>query len=353
LENKNKPLITIVVPVYRSQAFLNQCVDSLLNQTLKSIEIILVNDGSPDNSGLICDEYARKDDRIVVIHQKNKGAADALNQGTYKASAPFLMYVDADDWLEDNTCQISFDTMEQYNADVVFWSYYRESQLASTKDVPIFTKDTFFDESSIKDLYRRIVGLLGEEIRNPIRTDAISAGWGRLYRRELITKNNIKWTDTQLVGSSDVLFSIHVFQHVKRAYFLNKHLNHYRTYNPSSLTKNYGFSLHGKFLNLFKLIKDHIEKYNLGNDFKQALNNRICLSLINNTLGIVGVKNETSVSEKIERIKLILNDPTYRDAIYNFNTKHLSFHWWIFFLIAKWRFSLGIYFLGIIMRRLR
>lgn len=350
---KEEPLISIIVPVYKSEKFLGQCIDSLIDQTLRPIEIILINDGSPDTSGKICDEYGKLNHNILIIHQENKGAAAALNAGTKAASAPFIMYLDADDWIEKDTCQISYEAINSSKSDVVFWSYFRECDNISIKDKPIFEKDTFFDETSIKNLHRRIVGLVGKEMKNPVRTDAISAGWGKLYRRNIIIENNIKWIDTQLVGSSDVIFSIQVFQHVQRALFLNKHLNHYRMYNPNSLTKNYSFSLYGKLINLYSIIFKHLNDYNLDINFHEALSNRISLSLINSTLSIISLKKKATLLVKYKHLRLILNDNHYKNAIKSLKLIFLPLHWKLFFLFAKWRFTLGIYFLGIIMSKLR
>lgn len=97
--------ISIIVPIYEVEQYLNRCVESLINQTYKNIEIILVDDGSPDRCPSICEEYARQDDRVVVIHKKNGGLSDARNCGLMKASGDYILYVDSDDYLELNACE--------------------------------------------------------------------------------------------------------------------------------------------------------------------------------------------------------------------------------------------------------
>ena len=96
----DKPLISVVVPVYKTEAYLRQCVDSLLIQTYSHLEIILVDDGSPDGSGAVCDQYARRDARICVIHQKNGGVSAARNAGVQVATGQYIAFVDSDDWVE-------------------------------------------------------------------------------------------------------------------------------------------------------------------------------------------------------------------------------------------------------------
>ena len=101
----SKPVYSIIVPVFKVEAYLDKCVQSLINQTYRNIEIILVDDGSPDRCGEMCDAYARVDSRIKVIHQKNGGLSDARNTGIHAASGEYLMFVDSDDYITEDTCQ--------------------------------------------------------------------------------------------------------------------------------------------------------------------------------------------------------------------------------------------------------
>ncbi len=95
---------SVIIPVYNVQNYLRTCIDSVINQSLREIEIILVDDGSTDNSGQICDEYSAKDNRIKVIHECNKGLSCARNKGIAFSTAPFIMFVDSDDWVEPKFC---------------------------------------------------------------------------------------------------------------------------------------------------------------------------------------------------------------------------------------------------------
>ena len=113
------PKVSIVVPMYGVEPFLNKCVDSLLAQSLHDIEIILVDDGSPDRCGEMCDEYAKRDKRVVVIHKSNGGLSDARNKGLDVAKGDYVMFVDSDDWIELETCSIIIGLAVKYEVDVV------------------------------------------------------------------------------------------------------------------------------------------------------------------------------------------------------------------------------------------
>ncbi len=100
MQSKKDPLVSIVIPVYKVEKYLKRCVESILSQSYKNMEIILVDDGSPDQCGVICDEYAERDERIVVIHKENGGLSDARNAGTMNAAGEYITYVDSDDWID-------------------------------------------------------------------------------------------------------------------------------------------------------------------------------------------------------------------------------------------------------------
>lgn len=119
------PLVTIIVPIYKVEKYLRRCIDSLLVQTYPNIEIILVEDGSPDRCGAICDEYAQKDSRIKVIHQENKGLAAARNAALDIAQGEYIMFVDSDDYVEPTFCEIPLKTALEQNADMVIFGYKR------------------------------------------------------------------------------------------------------------------------------------------------------------------------------------------------------------------------------------
>ena len=106
----SKPKISVVIPIYNVEKYLQRCVDSVLNQTLRDLEIILVDDGSPDKCPLICDQYAKKDSRVFVIHKKNGGLASARNAGMKAATGTYLFFLDSDDWIDLDGLELLYNT---------------------------------------------------------------------------------------------------------------------------------------------------------------------------------------------------------------------------------------------------
>jgi glycosyltransferase involved in cell wall biosynthesis len=118
-------LISVIVPIYKTEKYIRRCVDSILMQTYKNLEIILVDDGSPDKCPEICDEYAKKDNRVKVIHKQNGGLASARTAGLDMATGCYIGTVDSDDWIENQTYETAMAIMQKHNPDLIKWCYYK------------------------------------------------------------------------------------------------------------------------------------------------------------------------------------------------------------------------------------
>lgn len=162
-----QPLLSVIIPVYKVEKYLRQCIDSVINQTYKNLEIILVDDGSPDNCGKICDEYAEKDKRVKVIHQLNKGVSAARNLGTELAKGEYIAYVDSDDWLDIHMYEELFKVLNKYNLDMIrcaaFESDGKSKKVISPKKEyanKLFTNEEvlerYFDEFLCKVIWNTI-----------------------------------------------------------------------------------------------------------------------------------------------------------------------------------------------------
>ena len=173
------PLISIIIPVYNVVPYLKRCIDSVLHQTYRHIEIILVDDGSTDYSGEICEEYAKKDPRIIVIHKANGGLSDARNVGIVKASGDYIAFIDSDDYVCGRYIERLLHRLLKNNADIVICDYFRGVE----ERFPVNTKQ--HGETQIfnsKDILKQWHGKYKH-----IETMA----WNKLYRKALFTENNI------------------------------------------------------------------------------------------------------------------------------------------------------------------
>lgn len=171
INNDKNLLISIIVPVYKVEPYLRRCVDSILNQTFENLEIILIDDGSPDSCGSICDEYAEKDKRIKTIHKLNGGLSSARNAGLDICKGDYIMFVDSDDWVEPNFCEAALQLALTKKVDCVAFGYYEYLNRE---------KKTFHTNQP------RFVGA-EEAIIHLIRIDEVifNLAWNKIYHKRL------------------------------------------------------------------------------------------------------------------------------------------------------------------------
>ena len=175
------PLISIIVPIYKVETYIKKCVDSILNQAYKNLEVILVDDGSPDNCGDICDEYSLIDNRVKTIHKKNGGLSSARNAGLDVASGDYIGFVDSDDWIESDMYESLYKTLTERKADISVCGRYivedgRITTISDTEEVQVFTKQEALSQL-VLDEY------------NGIKNFA----WDKLYKKELF--ENIRYPE--------------------------------------------------------------------------------------------------------------------------------------------------------------
>ena len=160
-------MISVIVPVYKVEPYLKQCIDSIINQTIRDLEIILIDDGSPDACGIICDEYAKADKRIRVVHTENHGLSAARNLGRREAKGEYIGFVDSDDWIEPDMYEVLFEKAVESNADICecnFWFGTTEMEYANLVDA----------------VYR------GDESLDALFDNRIChVAWNKIYKREL------------------------------------------------------------------------------------------------------------------------------------------------------------------------
>lgn len=214
-----EPLISVIVPVYKVELYLRQCVDSLLAQTYSNLEIILVDDGSPDNCPLICDEYARKDSRIRVIHKENGGLSDARNVGIAAARGEYIGFIDSDDWVMPDMYEYLYNGMQQYGADITVCEYYE-----------VWAK-------KYRATYRPEVRIFeGSDVVNAILMLKVgSYAWNKLYKREL-WGDEIRYPAGKLY--EDVRTTYRVFENAKLVAALPEPKYFYRRTGESITSNN-------------------------------------------------------------------------------------------------------------------
>ncbi len=229
------PKVSIIIPVYNVEKYLDRCMNSVLNQTMLDIEIILVDDKSPDSSSLMCDEYAIKDQRVKVIHKKkNEGLGYARNTGLEIAKGEYICFVDSDDFVTQDMCEKLYSIAKRTDSDVVYGGvyYYDGNNVKIKKRVE---KETTWRNEEVKKLLLDFIATEPGEINDTIIEVSV---WKALFRKKVFDENNIRFVSERDFISEDVIFDIDYLQHCKSVTIISDSVYYYCE-NEESLSKSY------------------------------------------------------------------------------------------------------------------
>lgn len=346
--------VSVIIPVYNVEKYLERCLTSVCNQTFKEIEIICINDGSNDNSLEILENYQHIDPRIVIIDKKNEGLSKTRNLGIKQARGDYLTFVDSDDWIEESMIEELYNISVNHKADITLCLYnrcYENKKIPKILDLPEVTLYTSRDTKY--KLFRKVIGPLGEELKSPENLDSLVTAWGKLYKTDLLRENNIIFIDTAEIGTEDLLFNVYALGKCEKSCILNKSLYNYWKGNSQSLTSSYKPNLELQWKRKRCYILQYLDLLNVEDIFYEALNNRICLSTLGLGINEFSITNKKSIVKKVMNYYRILSDEEVKLAFSNFQFKYLPIHWRIFYLFNKYRLSLLSYMMIILINILR
>ena len=295
---KMNSLISVIVPVYNAENYLDRCIKSIINQKYKELEIILVDDGSKDNSLEICKSYANKDNRIYVIHKENAGVSAARNTGIEAATGDYIAFVDSDDYIDENMYFNMMQKASEYNCDLVMCDCYK----VRGNNKSIFTHDIrsgFYNKEQLYKEYFDKLLMLGS-----INYPATISNWVLLIKRDIFKENNLRYPEG-IKYSEDLLLGSQVMYYVNRFYYLKGQCYYYYIDNPSSATNTYYEKKWDNFLELYNKIDRFFSKKE-DFDFTNQINYCL-LFFIYNSIGDIYGSND-NLFEKRRKILKILND---------------------------------------------
>lgn len=266
-------LVSVIIPVYKVEKYLKQCVDSVINQTYQKLQIIIVDDGSPDNCPRMCDEYQKMDSRITVIHKENAGLGMARNTGLEAAVGKYVIFIDSDDWIDSDYVECQVKKMKSENADLLIHGYKTCDMSGSFLlkfDVP--TKGVT-DNVIENVLYPTLAPAdsVADDITLPIGAPF------KMYLTEIIRNNDLQFNDERKCIAEDVFFNIEYMRLAKRAVFIDCCGYNYRTnpqsishaYKPSRLDATFAYyeelnKVCRKYPNIMEKIEHRIERNYIG-----------------------------------------------------------------------------------------
>lgn len=269
----------------------------------------------------------------MLVNRPNGGLSAARNTGIEACAGEYIIFLDSDDTLDPETVETALEAAKEHGADAVLWGYVREFENQS-KPKALFEGGRVFDEAAVRgEIYLRLFGLTGKQLKHPEDANTIVTAWGKLLRASIIRENFLRFTDTKEIGTEDALFNIEYFVYVRKAVYVDWYFTHYRKTSASSLTYTYKRELPERWLRLYEKMNAAIEEHNLGGEFRLALTNRIAMSIIG--LGLNIARSGLTKAEKKAEIDKIFAEPVFAKAAAAFSLRYLPPVWKVFFFFVK------------------
>lgn len=301
----NQIKVSVIMPVYCVPKFLGKAIESIQAQTLKEFEFLIVDDGSPDNCGEICDEYAKNDSRLKVIHKENGGAPSARNVAIDIAKGEYMYFMDSDDWAEPTMLEDMYNLAKQNDADEVVAGFYIDTYYSDTE----FYTETKACESKVYETQQAF----REDAYKLFDNNLLYTPWNKLFRSEYILKNNLRYPQTFW---DDFPFNLSVLRDVEKVVVTSKPYYHFMRARAESETAKYRPEMYAKREEEHQWMID-LYKYWGIDDAKS--NEMIQRRYIERVIGCIeNVTNKQctlSFSEKMAEIKKMINDPKTVNAV--------------------------------------
>lgn len=327
--------VSIIVPCYQVEKYLRDCINSLIHQTLKEIEIILVNDGSTDSTPEICDEYARLDRRIRVIHKQNAGPGMARNSGLEIARGEYIVFIDSDDLLNHNTLALFYDLAQKNNLDYAGYTYEKFVGASDTCDlssaISVF-EPRLLKGDEIRDLRLNIIA---GDSHCPVDFPEFQSSCIGLYRYSLIIQHDIRFHSERELVSEDSVFNLDFFKYATNI-ILTKTVAYFYRFNPLSLTHQISTAKLEKHLFFY----DFLETYckldpQLNGEGIQRSKRRLMgayrSTMFNLAIDILPFK------ERYAKIVDLMNKPIWLIVYESYNWQTLPLKYIISFLLCKFK----------------
>lgn len=302
------PRISIIVPVYKAENVLAKCVDSVLAQTFADWELLLIDDGSPDGSGALCDDYAGQDDRVRVFHKPNGGVSSARNLGMEEARGDLILFIDADDWIEPHTCETLLRALEEAGADSAGCAHWNiqpgGEKWAESGALPAGVYDAGAIRKGIVDrLLGQRLGKPGEVLNGFI--------WRFLFSRAIIIDHDIRFSGAYL---EDELFLMEYFCLAQKLAMVDEPLYYYLQ-NPASVTRNYLPDYMDTFRRFLAAKEAVVERYGLEGDDPQWRQSTCWAGLLIAIGNEYAPGNPAPLREKRRRVEGFTCQPGMAEAI--------------------------------------
>ena len=327
MKKDNNPYFSIIVPVYNVERYLKRCIETIIVQEFQDFEVIIIDDGSTDNSSKICDELSKNDERIKVIHKKNEGLGMARNTGIDIAKGKYILFVDSDDYILPDLLRDVHETMEQYNPEIIFYGFKRVNSNGKVYfELNPNTSKRIYDKK--EEIINEILAEFISNSNNKIGLN-ISA-WNFCIDNNFFKKNNLKFVSEREYISEDVYFYMDMFKYLSKVCFLNKPYYCY-CQNESSLTTSYRIDRFQKSKYFYRTMQELAKEYNYGEMIERRLYGAFIASVMACLKMELANREKYSLKYALENAKKIYMDDFLQEAIKNYDGTKKSKGWKLFY----------------------
>lgn len=314
-DNSITPMVSFVMPIYGVEDYLNECVDSVLNQTFGDFELILVDDGSPDKCGEICDEYAKNDKRVKVIHKENEGVSEARNTGLRAACGQWAYIIDSDDWLEPDALKKMYTAAISNNVDCVMSDVLVHYPKTQKRGYLFAHEFVATDSETIGKIQKFILCHKYSPYYTNKTINGFAAPWSKLVKMSIIKDNEV-YFDPYVKGRfDDGLWSLHMLDYVSSVCYIQEVTYNYRNLS-SSITHSYKPQALDIIERGFKKTQDWINATEKDYSFMQAHYGRVCMFLaLQLSQYFFNPMNEKTNKERTSELRTVLKREPYKTAI--------------------------------------
>lgn len=301
--------ISIVIPIYNVEQYLSRCLDSVINQTYKNMEIILVNDGSKDNSLEVCKDYQKKDSRIIIIDKINEGVSIARNTGIEAATGKYIGFVDPDDWIEPDMYENMYNTIEKHKCSIAFCNYFKDRKSRRTFKKIKVKKNVLGKLDIINELIANMIGI--EDIL-PQYYNVMGSVWRCLYKREFLNNFEVRFKPGITI-MEDLLFNIQALIYCDKVCIDHGYYYHYMINKTSSL-HTYNEKMWRDNVEVHNALEEILKDAELDEYLRNRLDSRY-IAMAACAVGNEVYRSNMKLSQKMKVARYIMNDKKLKEVL--------------------------------------
>ncbi len=331
-----KPVISIIIPIYNTEKYLVRCVQSLQQQTMRNIEICLIDDGSTDGSGAICDALAAEDNRIRILHKENEGQGIARNKGIDLASGEYIAFLDSDDYWDADGCRRILQCLVQTGADLCSFAYCKEDERGTVQAVPTVTAGIYDGEQVQKSFALHFFG--DDPSEDNLR--GVSACMS-CFRRSIVAEHSVRFASERKVFSEDTVFCLEFCKHCRRAAVIPDVIYHYVMRN-SSHTHIADARRLQRTLDFCDVLQQYAAEYGIqdSDSFRIRLQNTVWITILEM------IRSYARMQDGRSRIKAFLALSAVQENADAMSGWSIGWKQKMLCAAIQWRFSEMVYWMG-------